>query len=177
MTAWPALLPGDVIAVRTPGWAAWAIRLGAALRGQPNLDNHIAVLHHFDAGGIPWFLEGRPGGVGWRDGRSYMDSKLAVANISQPKTQLQRAAVCKTMLAMIGTPYDWAAILDDGAMAFGLPDIWKSDASGVVPGAVVCSSLAAYAYDKNGLKAPDPADYAHVTPGQWTAFILAQGWA
>lgn len=49
MTA--AVLPGDVLAVRTSGRPAWWIRLGAALKDEPNLSNHIAVAHHTDKAG------------------------------------------------------------------------------------------------------------------------------
>lgn len=60
------LKPADVLVVRTSGFAADMIRLGAALTGKPNLDNHVAVMHHWD-GEVPWGLEGKPGGVGWVD--------------------------------------------------------------------------------------------------------------
>jgi hypothetical protein len=41
---------------------------------------------------------------------------------------------------------------------------------------VVCSSLAAWVYDRVGLAAPHPADWQHVTPGDWAAFIAAAKW-
>ena len=170
------VLPGDVLAVRSGGLAAIAIRLGAALRGAPNLDNHIAIMHHTDASGVPWCLEGKPGGAGWRDARAYLDSRWTLTNAAQPKTQAQRTGVCKLAESMLGTAYDWEAIADDTAQAFGLPGIWKPGTKGVVPGHVVCSSLAAYAYDRNGLKAPAPGDYRHVTPGNWDEFILTRAW-
>ena len=65
-----SLQPGDVILVRTGGLAATMIRFGAALRGAPNLNNHVAVAHHLDAHGTLWCVEGSPGGAGWRDARA-----------------------------------------------------------------------------------------------------------
>ena len=171
------LQPGDVILVRTGGLAAAMIRLGAALRGAPNLSNHIAVAHHADAHGTLWAIEGRPGGAGWRDAGAYLASPWTVTNRVQPKTAVQRAAVCKTMEAMLGTAYSWAEIAEDAGMAFGLKDIWSEKVNGTPPGEIVCSSLAAYAYDKAGLPAPSPADYAHVTPGDWTAWLIQNRWS
>ena len=168
--------PGDVLAVRSTGWAGRLIRLGAALRDQPNLNNHIAVAHHRDAKGTLWCVEGRPGGAGWRDARDYLASKWTLTNSAQPKTQEQRDAVCATMTAMIGTAYDFAAILADADHAFGLDSAWLPDfKTGQVPGAVVCSSLAAYAYSKNGLQHP-PGDDRQITPADWTSFVLTQAW-
>ena len=152
------------------------IRFGAALRDQPNLDNHVAVVHHKDAQGTLWCIEGRPGGVGWRDTKDYLTSSQTLTNSAQPKTQAQRDAVCATMLAMIGTAYDWSSIVADTEHAFGLNTAWLPDfKTGQVPGAVVCSSLAAYAYSKNGLKHPAGED-RQITPGDWDTFILTQAW-
>lgn len=168
--------PGDILAVRSSGFAGKMIRLGAALRDTPNLDNHIAVVHHLDGNGTLWCLEGRPGGVGWRDAKAYMASRWTLSNADQPKTEAQRQAVCKTAEAMIGTAYDWAAIAEDAGQALGLKRIWAEKAGGQVPGHVVCSSLAAYAYDRNGLAAPLPMDFRHVTPADWDQWILMRGW-
>lgn len=168
--------PGDVLAVRSGSFAAAAIRLGAALLGRPNLSSHIAVVHHTDAHGTIWTLEGRPGGVGWRDAKAYLESPWTLTNAAQPKTAAQRERVCDTMLAMIGTQYSWQTIAEDAAIAFGLKDIWAEKVNGKPPGEIVCSSLAAYAYDKAGLAAPSPADYAHVTPGDWDQLILENRW-
>jgi len=175
MTA-PALQPGDVLAVRMGGWAGRLIRLGAALRGLPDLDAHIAVMHHADAQGTAWAIEGRPGGVGWADAAAYLASPWTMTNIAQPKTGPQRAAVCQVMEAMLGTPYSWSAIAGDAAVALGLKDIWSEKVNGTLPGGIVCSSLAAYGYDRAGLTAPGPGDYAHVTPGDWLQLIITNRW-
>lgn len=170
------LQPADVVAVRTGGWPARWIRLGSALRGQPNLDNHIVVVDHKDAHGTLWGLEGRPGGVGWVDVSRYFTGPYgayAVSNVYQPKTDAQRLVVCTTMRAMVGTDYDWRAIVEDGAHEdLHLPDPWAEKWNGTVPGHVVCSSLAAYGYHKAKLDEPSTADLAHMEPSDWTQFCL-----
>jgi hypothetical protein len=169
-----AVQPGDVILVRTGGLASVMIRLGSALRDRPNLNNHVAVIHHTDAHGTVWCLEGRPGGVGWRDAEAYLASPWLLANAAQPKTGPQRQAVCGVMQAMIGAAYDWEAIAADGAADLHLDTAWLPSWNGTVPGHVVCSSLAAYAYAKAGL--PGPVGGRQVQPGDWDAFILTRGW-
>jgi hypothetical protein len=170
-----AVQPGDVILVRTGSTAAAAIRLGAALLGRPNLANHVAVIHHTDAHGTVWALEGRPGGVGWRDAKTYLSSPWTIANPRQPKNAAQRQAVCGVMLAMIGTAYDWAGIAADTLGAFHLDRLWRPAwKDGTVPGQVVCSSLAAYAYARAGLTCPPGG--REVTPGDWTELIMANKW-
>jgi hypothetical protein len=167
--------PGDLLVTRSEGFAGAAIRLGAALRGEPNLCNHVAVIHHTDAKGTTWCLEGRPGGVGWRDARDYLRSPWTVSNWGQPKTAAQRNTVIITTLAMIGKPYDWQAIADDAFKALGMPlnEAWNLT-DGTVPGHVVCSSLAAYAYAKAGLG--HPAGDRLVSPGDWLQLIISSGW-
>lgn len=168
--------PGDVLLTRSTGRAAWLIRLGAALRNRANMVNHVAVVHHADELGTVWCLEGRPGGVGWRDAADYLKSPYTMTNMIQPKTAAQRTAVCATALAMIGTPYDWASIVEDAGAAFGLKDIWSRKTDGKVPGEVVCSSLAAYAYDKAGLEHPPGSDRT-TTPGDWLSYLIEHKWA
>jgi hypothetical protein len=164
--------PGDVLAVRTGGMAASLIRFGAALRGEPNLDNHIAVVHHADRAGTTWCIEGRPGGVGWRDARAYLASPWTVTTAAEPKTGLQRQAVCEALEAAIGTPYDWKGIAADAAQAIHLPDLWQEKWDGQVPGHVVCSSLAAWAYMKAGLAYPVASDLERTTPADWTRMCI-----
>ena len=169
-----SIRPGDVLAVRTGGLAGTMIRLGAALRNAPNLSSHIAVAHHVDAHGTLWCVEGRPGGAGWRDARAYTGSPWTLANAGQPKTDLQRAAVCKVMAALVGSPYDWQAIAADAAADLHLDSAWLPAWDGAVPGHVVCSSLAVYAYGKAGL--PCPAGGRQVQPSAWDEWILTRGW-
>jgi hypothetical protein len=171
----PVLFPGDVLLVRTGGLAATMIRFGAALRGHPNLSNHVAVVHHTDKEGTVWAIEGRPGGVGWADATTYLTSTWLLTNAAQPKTGAQRTIVAKTMETMIGTAYDWSAIVADAAADLRLDNAWLPTWHGTVPGHVVCSSVAAYAYGKASLTGP-AADRT-CTPADWDQWILTTGWA
>jgi hypothetical protein len=167
--------PGDLLLTRSASRFGAIIRFGDALRGEPNLSNHVAIVHHQDAKGTTWCLEGRPGGVGWRDASAYLRSPWTMSNVGQPKTPSQRESVCRAALRMIGTAYDWDAIAKDALSALGMPlaAAWNPD-GGTVPGHVVCSSLAAYVYSKAGLTCP-PGDRL-VSPGDWDKLIISHGW-
>lgn len=175
------LRPGDLLAThsRGGGLGGRLIRLGAAFRDQVNLANHIAVVMHTDAKGTLWVLEGRPGGVGWRDARDYLASHYTVGNAAQPKTGAQRKIVTDGARALIGTPYDWAAITADAGGALGgqLDAAWELrwGPNGAVPGHVVCSSLADWLYTKAKLE--NPAKEREVSPADWVELWISHGWA
>jgi hypothetical protein len=170
------ILPGTVLVVRSAGFAGWWIRFGAALRGHPNLQNHVAVVHHADPAGTLWCIEGRPGGVGWRDATAYLASRWTISNSGQPLTPVQRGGICKVMEALLGTPYDWQAIVADGAASLGwkLPGWDAKWTDGQVAGHVVCSSAAAYAY--HAAKAAHPGGDRGCLPAGWTQWIITRGW-
>lgn len=170
--------PGDVLVIDGTTDVAKLIEAGAVLLGNPAA-SHVAVMHHTDDAGVPWAIEGRPGGVGWADARGYLQDPRTVANVLQPKTQHQRLQVTALAAKLLGTPYDFlGGIAEDAFNALGLGALWaeKDPATGLAPAHVVCSSLAAWVYDKVGLAAPHPNDWRHVTPGAWAEFIAAQGW-
>jgi len=170
--------PGDVLVIDGTSDVAKLIEAGAILDGCPAA-SHVAVFHHVDDAGVPWTIEGRPGGVGWADARAYLRDPRTVANVLQPKTAAQRAQVCALAAKLLGTPYDWlGGIAEDAMNALGLGALWaeKDPATGLVPGHVVCSSLAAWVYDRSGLAAPHPDDWRHVQPGDWAAWVTEQGW-
>jgi hypothetical protein len=167
---------GLVLVTRGGGIAAVMIRFGAALRGRPNLSNHVAVVHHTDPHGTTWAIEGRPAGVGWADAGPYLASAWTLTNAAQPMTPAQGAGIAATMQALLGTPYDWEAIAADAAATFGLTlPGWDQTWKGVVPGHVQCASAAAYALAKQGMAHPG-GDRA-CDPGAWDQFILTRGWA
>jgi hypothetical protein len=169
------LRPGVVLVIRTSGWAAETIRIGAALAGKPNLANHVAVVHHTDAGGTTWCVEGRPGGVGWVDARAYLASQWTMTNAAQPFTAAQGTQIATTMQALLGTPYDWDAICADALTDLGLTmPGWDPDWHGTVAGHLVCSSAAQYAYAKAGLARP--GGDRGCQPADWSAFILTRAW-
>jgi len=152
------LKPGDVLAVRGGGLAAGLIRVGEEMSGKPGLDNHVAIMHHWQ-GGVPWGLEGRPGGVGWADLRGYAASPYTVSNCAQPG----RTGAVRAQLA------------DDTLRAFRMDDLFSQTVDGVVPGHVVCSSFAAFLYKLYGWDHPGVPDRA-CEPADWTAFALDHGW-
>lgn len=167
--------PGTVLCVRSSGFAGFMIRFGAAIRNKPNLQNHVAVAHHTDEHGTLWCIEGRPGGVGWRDATTYTQSPWTLMNTEQPFTDVQGAAIAKQMEALLGTKYDWDAIAADALSDLGmrLPG-WDSKWQGLVAGQVVCSSAAAYAYGK--AQVPHPVGDRGCQPSAWTEWILTKEW-
>lgn len=166
--------PGDVLVVRTGGLAAWEIRFGSMLMSKDDLENHVAVVHHMDAAGTVWGIEGRPGGVGWVDCSSYLNSLFTLTNVKQNKTADQRAKVCATMEKILGTGYDWRAIEEDGIDDLHIPDPWQErwGPGQVVPGHVVCSSAAVVGYSHAMLGYPYDLDPAHIQPADWADFII-----
>lgn len=168
--------PGDLLLTRSSGWASAMIRFGAAARDEPNLINHVAVVHHTDDAGNLWCAEGRPGGVGWAAATPYLASPWTVTNAGQPKTPAQRDTIAAGALALLGTGYDWEAIAADAldALHLRMPTWWRPEWGGAVPGHVVCSSLAAWLYQKAGLTCP-PGD-RKVTPADWQQLIIRNRW-
>lgn len=168
------LQAGDVLCTRATGLAPFLIRLGAAFRDKPNTVNHVAIVHHRDDKGEWVCVEGRPGGVGWTPAAKYLASPWTLSNVNQPKTPAQRASVVEATEALIGRPYDWTGIALDAVLALGidLPSRWvgKWDAA-----QVVCSSLAAWTYQKVGLAHP-LGDLRTTSPGDWAAFILSRNY-
>lgn len=177
MSAQDILKPGDVLAVRLPGWFSEAIRVGEELSGKVGADNHIAVFHHWDANGTPWALEGRPGGVGWVDVRAYLSSVWSVNNCAQPgRDDASRSRVAREAEAMIGSAYDWQAIADDTLRAFRMPDLFASTFHGLVPGHLVCSSYAAFLYERAGWERPPVTD-RDTEPSDWAMWAVEHQWS
>lgn len=183
-------MPGDVLLVRNKGTAAttrlarWAIQLGAWLEGDPTTWTHVIVADHIDDTGLFWGLEGRPGGVGWVDIAPYLDDPVTLTNIRQPKAPNQRALITTAMAPLVGKAgYDWAAILADAAIALAaaghVEPIWyervRVQWGTTMPGHVVCSALADYAYERAGLESPVPDRFC--TPGDWARLIKARNWS
>lgn len=170
--------PGDIVLTRGSGWTGFMIRLGAAILDRPNTINHVIVAHHVDQAGTFWGIEARPGGVGWVDMKEALRGSYNLSNYAQPKTDLQRAQICKVVESMLGTPYDWEGIALDAMEDLHIPALWASwDSEGRPPAHVVCSSLADWVYDKVGLKSPGLPFDRTCTPGDWARFIIERRWA
>ena len=178
-----AVGPADVVVLRGVSWTAKLIGIGSVWRG---LDpaSHVAVVHHQDLAGRWWGIEGRPGGVGWVDMTRYLRDPKALCNHAQPKTAAARADVSALMVKLLGTDYDWAeGIARDAFLDLDMPGQWRrSDpVTGLLPAHVVCSSLAAYGYDRTGLPAPHRpgegvAQWRDVEPSDWRAWTESAGW-
>lgn len=164
--------PGMVLCVRTNGLAGGVIRFGEMLIGEDDLVNHVAVLDHIDNHDTWWAIEGRPGGVGWRDATAYLTSPWTLTNQGQPLTNDQRASICMTMRGLLEVPYDWTAIGQDMLRDLHLPDLWGEKFNNQAPAHVVCSSVAAWTYKNMMADAPGNVDVAHVQPADWADFIL-----
>lgn len=171
---------GDVVCTREgKWWISGAIRVGATLLGLPAYVNHVIIVHHYDTVTGRWIgIEGKPGGVGWCDLTDRLKAPLTNANNRQPKTEDQRYLVAKAAESLFGAPYDWSAIAEDARIATRLwiraAEEWPEDA---VPGQVVCSSFADWAYEKVGLANPGGLTQTRfTTPGHWDRFIMREEW-
>jgi hypothetical protein len=175
------LAPGDVVLTRSKGWVGWIIRFGAALLDRPNMRNHVIVVHHVDEGGTLWGVEGRPGGVGWVDMSAVLRSRTVLSNAAQPKDLHARTIVTEALEAAIARPYDWGAIARSAAEALRLDVLWQHgrefSEDGSVPGGVICSALADWAYEKARLASPGGTGRTrYTTPADWDWFIQTKGW-
>jgi hypothetical protein len=171
---------GDVLVTREgKWWISWGIRLGAKLMNLPAFCNHVIIVHHLDPATGRWVgIEGRPSGTGWCDVGERLNQPLTNANNQQPKTEDQRFLIAKAAESLVDTAYDWEAIAEAARQATHIrlraALEWPENA---VPGAVVCSSFADWAYERVGL--PNPGGNAFTrftTPGHWDEFILERGW-
>jgi cell wall-associated NlpC family hydrolase len=161
--------PGDIAVVRTKGWGAFLIRLGAWLRRKPHEQNHVVIV----IDNLHTTVEAWPQGV--REGSlDNYDAKTSLTNWSQPKTDAQRQAVVDVATSLLNHPYDWAAIARDTANVFDLDHKSRPWATDAEPSKFVCSSLADYVYFKVGL--PCPGDGSETTPADWSEFIAEQAW-
>jgi len=184
--------PADVLAVGGYGgsWGQKLIRIGAVLRGQPGVANHVVVLTHQDQEGRWIGIEGKPGGVGPCDCTRYLAESTTRSNHGQPRPGGQKAMIgfLASCAASLGIRYDWAGIAEDAARACGAEDLsgvidrlWRwpdPKAKGnPLPGQVVCSSLAAMLYSRAGWAEPSGKDPDRtVSPADWWAWADKEMW-
>jgi len=185
--------PSDVLAVGGYGgsWGQKLIRLGAVLRGQPGISNHVVVITHQDQAGRWIGIQGQPGGVGPCDATPYLAQSTTRSNHAQPRPG-GPAAMQKFLAGCaksLGIQYDWCGIAEDTLRAAGVPDLakaidplwrWtspKQQADGLLPGHVVCSSLAAMLYTRVGWAEPSGANPDRtVTPQDWWDWSDQEKW-
>lgn len=185
-----AAAPGDVLAVWTgDGLTQDLIRVGEALEGKPAVANHVVIVTHQDQQGRWIGIQGRPGGVGVADCTPYLSDPRTMSNHAQPKPDGagQLASLLASAAKSLGIAYDWVAIAEDGLDALHIEDLsdvidplwrWPSNHN-LLPGHVVCSSLAAMLYDlpSVGWAHPDLGDERVCEPADWWRWSQMQAWA
>lgn len=170
--------PGDVLAVWTGNsMADNMIRAGEALMGRPAVSNHVVIITHQDKQGRWIGIQGQPGGVGLADCTPFLNDTRTRSNHLQPRIAATLPVFLASAAKTIGIGYDWAGIAEDGLDALHAPDLsaaidrlwrWPSDHN-LLPGHVVCSSLAAMLYDLKavGWAHPDMGRERVCEPADW----------
>jgi hypothetical protein len=178
--------PGDVLAVWTGDeLIERAIRMAELMEGKPAVANHVVIVTHQDPLGRWMGIEGRPGGVGTCDVTPYLTDARTRSNHSQPRPD--DAGQVVTFIAScaksLGIAYDWVGIAEDGLGALHIADLsavinplWASH-EGLLPGHVVCSSLAAYLYAMvTDWAHPDVGAERTCEPADWWRWADTSAW-
>ena len=185
-----AAAPGDVLAVWTSAsLESDLIRVGEALRGLPAVANHVAIITHQDQKGRWIGIQGQPGGVGLVDCTNWLSDGRTRSNHDQPKQDDhdQLTLLLGSCAKSLGIQYDWVGIAEDTLDALHATDLsklidplwrWPADHN-LLPGHVVCSSLAAMLYDlpSVGWPHPDLGDERQCQPADWWRWSEARSWA
>jgi len=106
---------------------------------------------------------------------------------AQADDHAQLATFLASAAKSLGIAYDWVAIGEDALQALQVQDLskeidplwrWPSDHN-LLPGHVVCSSLAAMLYDLPavGWAHPDLGEERQCAPADWWQWSNAQSWA
>jgi hypothetical protein len=180
--------PGDVLAVWSSNSAAGTlIRIGAVLRGRPGVANHVAVITHQDQRHRWIGIEGRPGGVGPVDVTGWLGDSRTRSNHGQPRPGGDRSlnTFLGSCAASLGLAYDWTGIAEDVLKACQLENLaeaidplWRWPVKhDLLPGNVVCSSLAAMLYARVGWARPEAGKERTVTPADWWDWSDRKLWA
>jgi hypothetical protein len=181
--------PGDVLAVWTGnGPIQDLIRVGEALQGKPAVANHVIVVTHQDQLGRWMGIQGQPGGVGLADCTPFLSDNRTMSNHGQPKQDNhgQLTSFLASAAKSLGIGYDWVGIAEDTLDALDVHDLselidplwrWPSQHN-LLPGHVVCSSLAAMLYDLPSVDwaHPDLGDERECEPADWWQWSQAQAW-
>jgi hypothetical protein len=181
--------PGDVLAVWTgQGLVQDFIRAGEALTGKPAVANHVVIITHQDQLGRWMGIQGQPGGVGLVDCTPYLSDVRTMSNHAEPRPDDhgQLVAFLSSAARSLGIGYDWVGIAEDTLDALHASDLsalidplwrWPADRN-LLPGHVVCSSLAAMLYDlpSVGWAHPDLGAERRCEPADWWQWSQARGW-
>jgi hypothetical protein len=178
--------PGDVLAVPGGGAGGWLVRLGQLIARKPSTEGHVVIVTHKDVQGRWIGIQGDPGGVALCDCTPFLDDSRISSNHQQPRLEGVRLTTFLAGAAKsLGIAYDWVGIAEDAALAVAPdlgPDIdrlwrWPSDKN-ILPGHVVCSSLAAMLYDLPavGWAHPDLGTERVCLPSDWDTWNRGEGW-
>jgi hypothetical protein len=181
--------PGDVLAVGGYGGSVWQrlIRIGEVLRGLPGVANHCVIVTHRDKMGRWIGIQGQPGGVGVCDVTPYLSQTTTRSNHAQPKPapgSPQMTAFLASCAKSLGIQYDWIGIAEDTLGALHLQDLsrfidplWRwPTRHGLMPGEVVCSSLAAILYEIADWPHPSLKDERRCEPADWWQWSDQELW-
>lgn len=182
-----AAAPGDVLAVWTgDGVVQDLIRLGELLEGKPAIANHVVILTHQDQLGRWMGIQGQPGGVGAVDATPNLSDTRTRSNHDQPKPNDhdQLDTFLASAAKSLGLAYDWVGIAEDALGALHIEDLsaaidplWRSDPN-LLPGHIVCSSLAVMLYDLPtiGWAHPDLGTERICEPADWWRWSDTKAW-
>jgi hypothetical protein len=179
--------PGDVLAV----WSGSnpvddGIRVAEALLGKPAVANHVVIITHRDSH-LRWMgIQGQPGGVGLVDCTPMLSDSRTRSNHDQPKPAHGLGPFLASCAKSLGIAYDWVGIVQDGLHALHLSDLsaqidhlwrWPSNHN-LLPGHVVCSSLAAMLYGLPQVNWPHPelGTERQCNPADWWDWSDRQLW-
>ncbi len=137
---------------------------------------HVIVVHHRDAENRLWGIEAQALGIGWVDMQKH-DGKWGVANSAQPRSEEVNAKITDMAFRLLGTTYDYLAYLDFALNAVGITKTWKDFDGNDVPVSLICSAVADYIYESNGLPNPGGDSVTrYTTPADWAKFIDSKKW-
>ena len=183
-----AAAPGDVLAVWTGDDVIQdAIRLGEQLSGKPAIANHVIIVTHQDQLNRWMGIQGQPGGVGPVDVTPFLSDSRTRSNHDQPRPDDhdQLGSFLASAAKSLGIAYDWVGIAEDALDALHIEDLsaviaplWRSDPT-LLPGHVVCSSLAAMLYDLPTIAwaHPDLGTERICEPADWWRWSDTSSWA
>jgi hypothetical protein len=180
--------PGDVLAVSAgPWWARQLIEAGERLRGLACPVDHVVIVTHQDRVGRWIGIQGQPGGVALADCTPYLSAPVTRSNHGQPKPAAgspEMTVFLASCAKSLGIGYDWAGIAEDGLDALHLHDLaglvnrlWAWPANRMLlPGHLVCSSLAANLYEIADWPHPSMDTERQCEPADWWRWNDRQMW-
>lgn len=178
--------PGDVLAVNTHQFWNNIVRFGEWFQHRASHAGHVVIVTHQDQAGRWMGIEGRPGGVGNCDVTPYLtdpDTRVNHAQ-SRPDDAGQVVSFLGSCAKSLGIAYDWTGIAEDALNIIGLQDLskdidplWRWPSKGnILPGHVVCSSLAARLYEVAGWAHPSLGSERVCEPADWWQWNDKQLW-